>query len=108
MVVIELPDGSSREYEPPVSPADVAKDISAGLAKAAVAAEVDGELRDVSVELTEGTHRLKIVTERDPAALEVLRHTAAHVMAQAVRRIYGQQVQYTIGPALMDDFQYGF
>ena len=108
MVVIELPDGSSREYEPPVSPADVAKDISAGLAKAAVAAEVDGELRDLSLELTEGTHRLKIVTERDPAALEVLRHTAAHVMAQAVRRIYGQQVQYTIGPALMDDFQYGF
>ena len=108
MVAIELPDGSSREYESPVSPADVAKDISAGLARAAVAAEVDGEPRDLSAELTEGAHRLKILTDRDPAALEVLRHTAAHVMAQAVRRLYGKQVQYTIGPPLTDDFQYGF
>ena len=108
MIVIELPDGSSREYESPVAPAAVAEDISAGLAKAAVAAEVDGELRDLSAEMTEGTHRLRIVTDRDAAALEVLRHTTAHVLAQAVRRIYGQQVQYTIGPALMDDFRYGF
>ena len=56
----------------------------------------------------DGTHELKIVTDRDEAALELLRHTAAHVLAQAVVRLYGPQVQYAIGPALMDDFQYGF
>jgi len=105
---IQLPDGSERTYEGPVTAARVAEDISAGLARAAVAGELDGRMVDLTVELPEGLHSLKLLTNRDPAALEVLRHTAAHVLAQAVVRRYGDGVQYTIGPALMDDFQYGF
>ncbi|MGC9455011.1 MAG: threonine--tRNA ligase [Phycisphaerae bacterium] len=107
-VTVELPDGSSRQYEQAVSPLKVAEDISPGLADAAVAAEVDGRLVDLTCELTEGKHTVRAVTDRDEAALEVLRHTAAHVLAQAVVRLYGRNVQYTIGPALTDDFQYGF
>ncbi len=73
-----------------------------------MAAEVDGTLVDLNAELGEGTHALKLLTNRDEAALEVLRHTTAHVMAEAVIRLYGPEVRYTIGPALTDDFQYGF
>jgi len=107
-VTFQLPDGSQRPYDGPARPADVAADISEGLARAAVAAEVDGKLTDLSARFTDGEHTLRIITPRDEEALEVLRHTAAHVMAQAVVRLYGKDVQYTIGPALTDDFQYGF
>jgi len=96
------------QYDSPVSAAKVAADISPRLASAALAAELDGRLVDLATGLAEGSHKLKIITDRDPKGLEVLRHTAAHVLAQAVLRIYGQGVQYTIGPALTDDFQYGF
>jgi len=105
---VTLPDGSSKQYDEPVTPLDVARGISDGLANASVAAEVDGELVDLSTPLSDGEHTVSLLTNRDERALEVLRHTAAHVMAQAVRRIYGDGVQYTIGPALTDDFQYGF
>ncbi len=108
MVKITLPDDSVREYPDPISAADVAADIAPGLARAAVAAEVDGQLVDLAGVIGDGEHRLRLLTNRDAEALEVLRHTAAHVMAQAVRRLYGADVQYTIGPALTDDFQYGF
>jgi threonyl-tRNA synthetase len=107
-VTIQLPDGSTKVYDEPVSPYRVAQDISPRLAKAAVAAEVDGQPRDLAAPLGEGTHRLRLLTDRDAGALEVLRHTASHVLAQAMVRLYGPKVQYTIGPALMDDFQYGF
>ncbi|MEI7835940.1 MAG: threonine--tRNA ligase, partial [Planctomycetota bacterium] len=86
----------------------VALDISPRLAKAAVAAVVDGLCVDLGATIGEGTHELRLLTERDEAGMEVLRHTAAHVLAQAVCRLYGAGVQYTIGPALTDDFQYGF
>ncbi len=108
MVEVELPDGSSRSYDAPVTPAGVAEDISGSLAAAAIAAELDGEPVDLSVGIARGRHRLRILTDRDQQSLEVLRHTTAHVMAQAVRRLYGDHVQYTIGPALNEDFQYGF
>ena len=108
MVEIQLPDGSKRTYEQPVTAAAVAEDISPRLAKAAVAAEVDGRPADLTAELADGAHELRILTDRDEEALEVLRHTAAHVMAQAVRRVFGEDVRYTIGPALVGDFQYGF
>jgi len=108
MIEVELPDGSSRRYDAPVTPAVVAEGVSPRLASAAVAAELDGHVVDLSVRIDSGRHRLKILTDRDRRALEVLRHSTAHVLAQAVRRIYGQSVQYTIGPALVDDFQYGF
>ncbi|HAU38106.1 MAG TPA: threonine--tRNA ligase [Phycisphaerales bacterium] len=107
-VTITLPDGSERTYAEPVTALRVAEDISPRLAKAAVAAEVDGLPRDLSFAVSEGTHALRILTDRDAASLEILRHTAAHVMAQAVVRLYGREVQYTIGPALVNDFQYGF
>ncbi|MCJ7543405.1 MAG: threonine--tRNA ligase [Phycisphaerae bacterium] len=107
-VTITLPDGSTRQYPQPVSALQVARDLSARLAKAAVAAQIDGQLCDLTATIPDGTHELKIVTDRDEAAREVLRHTAAHVMAQAVVRLYGPGVQYAIGPALMEDFQYGF
>ena len=108
MVRITLPDESVREYPAAVTAAAVAEDISPRLASAAVAAEVDGSLVDLATEMGEGDHSLQLLTDRDERSLEVLRHTAAHVLAQAVRRLYGQEVQYTIGPALTEDFQYGF
>jgi threonyl-tRNA synthetase len=107
-VTVTLPDGSTRDYDNAVSCHDVAADISGGLARAAVAAEVDGQLVDLATTLDEGTHELRLLTNRDDESLEVLRHTAAHVLAQAMRRVFGEDVQYTIGPALTDDFQYGF
>jgi len=107
-VTLKLPDGSRRDYPPGVSAADVARDVSAALAEAAVCAEVDGTLTDLARRLPDGRHALKIVTDQDERALEVLRHTTAHVLAHAVVRLYGREVQYTIGPPLTDDFQYGF
>ncbi|MDY6912926.1 MAG: threonine--tRNA ligase [Planctomycetota bacterium] len=108
-IQVKLPDGSCRSYEKkPVTAARIAEDISPRLAKAAVAAKVDGHLHDLTYELTKGAHELKILTNSDEEALEPLRHTAAHVLAQAVVRLYGKDVRYTIGPALMEDFQYGF
>ncbi len=110
MVAITFPDGSRKEYPRPVTAGEVAEDISPGPAAPAVAAVVDGRTVDLSTELPEGDHELKVLTARDDddGALEILRHTTAHVMAQAVRRLYGPKVQYTIGPPLTDDFQYGF
>ncbi len=108
MVKIELPDGSIREYERPVTPMEVAEDISPGLARSSVAATVDEENRDLSFCIQDGTHTVRLLTDRDPESLEVLRHTAAHVMAQAVKRMFGQDVKFGFGPALTDDFQYGF
>ncbi len=107
-VTIQLPDNTRREYDGPVTAAHVAADISPRLADAALAAEIDGRLTDLSTTVTDGTHTLRLLTDRNPEALEVVRHTAAHVLAQAVTRLYGPGVQYTIGPALMGDFQYGF
>ena len=100
-VTVNLPDGQAIQYEQGVAAAQVAEDISPRLAKAAVAAEVDGKLCDLGGELPAGTHQVRIVTDRDEPGLEVLRHTAAHVLAQAVVRLYGRDVQYTIGPPLM-------
>jgi len=109
-VSIKLPDGSTVEYpgDEPVPPQRVAEDISPRLAKAAIAAEIDGLLCDLNTPLGQGSHQLKILTDRDERSLEILRHTTAHVLAQAVVRLYGKDTQYTIGPALTNDFQYGF
>ncbi len=108
MIVVKLPDGDSMQYDDSATPARVAGDISSRLASAAVAAEVNGAAVDLNVELPDGEHDLRILTNRDEQALVILRHTTAHILAQAVRRLYGNAVQYTIGPALTDDFQYGF
>ena len=104
---VTLPDKSVLDVPNGATLADVAAQIGPGLAKAALAARIDGRLVDLSCPI-EADAAVEIVTAKDPVALEILRHTTSHVLAQAVRRIYGNQVQYTIGPALTDDFQYGF
>jgi threonyl-tRNA synthetase len=90
-----------------VTALEVARDISPRLAEAALGAEINGKLCDLTAVMEDGVHPLKLVTDRDRTGLEILRHSAAHVLAQAVVRLY-PGTQYAIGPALMDDFQYGF
>ena len=106
MPVVTLPDGSTREFDQSITVHEVAADIGPGLAKAALAGRINGELVDTSY-LIENDAQLAIVTSRDEEALELLRHDAAHVMAQAVQELYpGTQV--TIGPAIEDGFYYDF
>lgn len=106
MVAITLPDGSVREFDGSVTGAQVAADIGPGLAKAALAIRIDGDMKDLSLELTEDT-TLSIVTAKDEDALELLRHDAAHIMAQAVQELY-DNVQVTIGPAIENGYYYDF
>jgi len=104
--VITLPDGSRREFDHAVSVLTVAEDIGPGLAKATLAGRVNGTLVDASYVIEEDAE-LAIITGKDEEALELLRHDAAHVMAQAVQELYpGTQV--TIGPAIEDGFYYDF
>jgi threonyl-tRNA synthetase len=106
MIEITLPDGSKRPFDHPVSVQDVAASIGAGLAKATLAGKVDGKLVDASFPI-EHDARLEIVTEKSPEALEILRHSTAHLLAQAVQRLYpGAQV--TIGPVIDNGFYYDF
>ena len=106
MVAITLPDGSVREYDRPVSGGEVAADIGPGLARAALAARVDGELWDLDRTIATDTS-VAIVTRDDAAALALLRHDAAHVMAEAVKELY-PDTQITIGPVIEDGFYYDF
>ena len=106
MIAITLPDGSRREFEQSLSVADVATSIGPGLAKAALAGKVDGKLVDTSHRIDRDVS-LEIVTEKHPDALEVLRHSTAHLLAQAVQRLFpGAQV--TIGPVIDNGFYYDF
>jgi len=106
MPQITLPDGSSRTFDHPVSVAEIAADIGSGLARATLAGKVNGTLVDAS-HVIDGDAEVAIVTSRDEEALELLRHDAAHVMAQAVQELYpGTQV--TIGPAIENGFYYDF
>ncbi|MGM0631950.1 MAG: threonine--tRNA ligase [Pseudomonadota bacterium] len=106
MPSITLPDGSIRSYDQPVTVADVAADIGAGLAKAALAGRVDGQLVDTTHTI-DSDAELAIITERDDEGLEVLRHSCAHLMAQAVQRLF-PEAQVTIGPVIEDGFFYDF
>ena len=106
MVAITLPDGSKREFDKPVSGADVAADIGPGLAKAALAVRVGGEMKDLST-VIDADAEIAIVTTKDEDALELLRHDCAHVMAEAVKELFpGTQV--TIGPNIENGFYYDF
>ena len=106
MPLITLPDGSTRSFDAPVTVMQVAEDIGPGLAKATLAGRVGGELVDSSYSIEQDSD-LAIITSRDEDALELVRHDAAHVMAQAVQELYpGTQV--TIGPAIEDGFYYDF
>jgi threonyl-tRNA synthetase len=104
---IRLPDGSVREVAPGTTPADVAAAIGPGLAKAALAARVDGEVRDINRPL-EGDSELALITARDEAdALELVRHDFAHILAEAVQNLF-PGTQITFGPATDDGFYYDF
>ncbi len=106
MPTISLPDGSRREYSKPVTVAEVATDIGAGLARAALAGKVDGVLVDTSTSL-ESDVSLTIITDRDPEGLDIIRHSAAHLLAQAVKTLF-PDAQVTIGPVIEDGFYYDF
>jgi len=106
MPTITLPDGSQKQFDDPVTVAEVAADIGAGLAKAAVAGKVDGKLVDTSY-LLENDVELSIVTSRDADGIEVIRHSTAHLLAQAVKQLY-PSAQVTIGPVIENGFYYDF
>jgi threonyl-tRNA synthetase len=103
---ITLPDGSVKSYPGPVTVAEVALSIGAGLARAALAGKVDGRLVDTSYRIT-GDARVAIVTDKDPEGLEILRHSTAHLLAHAVKELY-PDAQVTIGPVIENGFYYDF
>src|SRR5580658_9422518 len=106
MLKVKLPDGSVREYSRRVRPCDVAAEIGAGLAKATLAAVVDGKIVGADTPLpTDGEVRLRLLTKKDPQALGVMRHSCAHVMARAVMRLF-DGVQLAFGPTLDNGFYY--
>src|ERR1700686_4191250 len=106
MPVITLPDGSSRQFDRAISVADVAASIGPGLAKAALAGKLDGVLVDTST-LIDRDARLSIVTDKDPEGLDIIRHSTAHLLANAVQELY-PEAQVTIGPVIEDGFYYDF
>jgi threonyl-tRNA synthetase len=103
---ITLPDGSQRRFDQPVTVAEVAQSIGAGLARAALAGRVAGKLVDTSFRIAEDA-ALSIITERDAEGLEIIRHSTAHLLAQAVKQLY-PEAQVTIGPVIEDGFYYDF
>src|SRR5216110_2966600 len=106
MPVVTLPDGSQRRFDHPVTVDEVAGGIGAGLRKAALAAKVDGQLVDTSYTI-ERDAALAIVNDKDADGLEVLRHSTAHLLAQAVKALF-PEAQVTIGPVIEDGFYYDF
>jgi len=107
MPIITLPDGTQKVFDKPVSVQAVAQSIGEGLAKAALAAKVNGQLVDTSFEITDEEVALSIVTGKDPEGLDVIRHSCAHLLAQAVQSVY-PQAQVTIGPVIENGFFYDF
>ena len=106
MLKLTLPDGSKRQFEAPVSVAQIAESIGSGLAKAALAGRVDGDLVDTSF-VVEHDSDIAIITGKDADGLEIIRHSAAHLLAQAVKALF-PTAQVTIGPVIEDGFYYDF
>ena len=106
MPVITLPDGSQRSFEQPVSVFDIATDIGPGLAKATLAGIVDDKQVDTSY-IIDTDAKLEIITEKSPAGLDIIRHSAAHLLAQAVKTLF-PEAQVTIGPVIDNGFYYDF
>jgi threonyl-tRNA synthetase len=106
MPVVRLPDGSEKRFDAPVTPAQVAAAIGPGLARAALAAKVDGKLVDLSHAI-ERDSQLAIVTDKDAEGLDILRHSTAHLLAHAVKELF-PKAQVTIGPVIEDGFYYDF
>ena len=105
-MIITLKDGSKKEYDNPRSIYEIASDISEGLARAACAGEVNGEVKDLRTVISEDCE-LNILTAGDEKGLAALRHTTSHVLAQAVKRLY-PETKLAIGPAIDDGFYYDF
>ncbi|HJT05751.1 MAG TPA: TGS domain-containing protein, partial [Stellaceae bacterium] len=105
-IAVTLPDGKTRSFPGPVTGAEIAAAIGPGLAKAALAIKVDGHPRDLAFRLDHDA-RVAILTRDSPEALEILRHDAAHVMAEAVKELY-PETQVTFGPATDTGFYYDF
>jgi len=103
---VTLPDGTVKSYDQSLTVADVASSIGSGLAKAAIAGEIDGQLVDTSY-MIEGDASLSIITNKDDKALEVIRHSTAHLLAQATQQLY-PNAQVTIGPVIDNGFYYDF
>lgn len=106
-VRIELPDGSKKEFSAGSTPLDVARSIGEGLARQAVAARVDGNLVDLNIPLGNDA-RVELITLNTPEGLDIYRHTTAHLMAHAVKSLFGDDVQVTIGPSIENGFYYDF
>ncbi|MFH1677128.1 MAG: TGS domain-containing protein, partial [bacterium] len=106
MVRITFPDGEAREYPDGITPQSIAREISEGLSRIAIGALLNGTLIDINRPITTDGE-IKLITDKDVAGLEILRHTAAHVLAQAVKRIK-PGVQLGFGPSIEDGFYYDF
>ncbi|MCE3238275.1 MAG: thrS [Gammaproteobacteria bacterium] len=106
MLIVTLPDGNEKHFPAPLTVADIAASIGTGLAKAALAGKVDGKLVDTSY-LVEKNATVSIITDKDPSALEVIRHSTAHLLAQAVKILF-PSAQVTIGPVVENGFYYDF
>ena len=106
MISVRLPDGSERQFESPVTVAQVAASIGAGLAKAALAGKVDGRVVDTSHLITQDA-ALSIITDKDADGIDVIRHSAAHLLAYAVKELF-PEAQVTIGPVIENGFYYDF
>src|ERR1043165_7014103 len=105
-VAVTLPDGSRREFPAPLTGAELAAAIGPGLAKAAIAVKIDGKPRDLAA-LIDHDAAVAIITPSTPEGVEILRHDAAHVMAEAVKELY-PETQVTFGPATETGFYYDF
>jgi threonyl-tRNA synthetase len=105
-ITVKLPDGSERSLQEGASIYDLAASIGAGLAKAAIAGKIDGKLVDLNAKLSNGA-AVEIITEKSPEALEIIRHSTSHLMAQAVKQLF-PQAKVTIGPAIETGFYYDF
>ena len=104
MITITLPDESIKSFEETPTGLDVAKSISENLARSCVAMELDSVIVDLNTEITRDS-RIRLITTKDKEALEILRHSAAHVMAQAILHLY-KDAKLTIGPVVGDEFYY--
>ena len=106
MPVITLPDGSRRDFPKPVTVVEIAASIGTGLARAALAGRVNGKLVDTSF-MVDHDAQVTIVTDRDPEGIEIIRHSTAHLLAQAVKELF-PEAQVTIGPVIENGFYYDF
>ncbi|MGI4752548.1 MAG: TGS domain-containing protein, partial [Janthinobacterium lividum] len=106
MINISFPDGSVKQFEKNINAFEIATSISTSLAKAAMIAEINGELKDLSTQI-DNDCKLRILTVKDPECLEVIRHDAAHLTAEAVKELF-PETQVTIGPAIENGYYYDF